>query len=238
LSARPAPPARRPLPAADALDKLQAHLHGLTTLAGSVVRIGDRSYRITHPASADALIDEYDFDHNERLPYWAELWPSAISLALHLYERNLAGTRAIELGCGVGLPTVAALNRGARVLATDHYEAALDFTAHNARANLGQEPETALLDWRAPDVPHPAAFDLVVGADVLYERPNAVALADLVPKLLAPEGEAIFADPRRDDAPAFVRMMEEKGFETCTQDTSVHNNGREVRVLLHQLRRK
>ena len=200
------------------------------------MRIGDRSYRITHPASADALIDEEDFDRNERLPYWAELWPSAISLARHLHERDLIGTRVIELGCGVGLPTVAALARGARVLATDHYAAALDFAAYNARANLGQEPETVLLDWRAPYVPHPAAFDLVLGADVLYERPNAVALADLVPKLLAPKGEAIFADPRRDAAPAFLRILEERGFEIYTQDAPVEHSGREVGVSLHQLR--
>jgi len=136
------------------------------------------------------------------------------------------------------LPTVAALSRGARVLATDHYEAALDFATHNARANVGLVPETALLDWRTPDLPRPESFDLVLGADVLYERPNAVALADLVPKLLAPEGEAIFADPRRDDAPVFVRMMDEKGFEAHTQDAQVEHNGREVRVLLHQLRRR
>jgi predicted nicotinamide N-methyase len=193
---------------------------------------------VTHPASADALIDEDDFDRNERLPYWAELWPSAISLARHLCERDLAGTRAIELGCGVGLPTIAALIRGARVLATDHYEAALDFTAHNARANLGQEPETDLLDWRTPDIERLGTFDLVLGADVLYERPNAVALADLVPRLLAPEGEAILADPRRDDAPAFLRMMEEEGFGTHTQDTTVNHDGREVRVLLYRLRRR
>ena len=184
------------------------------------------------------MIDEEDFDRNERLPYWAELWPSAISLACHLHERDLAGTRAIELGCGVGLPTIAALARGARVLATDHYEAALDFAVHNARTNLGQEPETALLDWRAPDIGRLGTFDLALGADVLYERPNAVALADLGPRLLAPEGEAIFADPRRDDAPAFVRMMEEKGFGTHTQDTTVDHDGREVRVLLHRLRRR
>ena len=134
------------------------------------------------------------------------------------------------------MPTVAALARGARVLATDHYAAALDFAAYNARANLGQEPETVLLDWRAPYVPHPAAFDLVLGADVLYERPNAVALADLVPKLLAPKGEAIFADPRRDDAPVFLRMVQERGFGIYTQDAPVEHNGRVVRVLLHQLR--
>ena len=124
------------------------------------------------------------------------------------------------------------------MLATDHYEAALDFAAHNANTNLGQEPETALLDWRAPGVSGWRPFDLVFAADVLYERPNAVALADLVPKLLAPEGEALFADPRRDTAPVFLQMMEEKGFGVETRRAAVEREGGEVAVLLHRLRRR
>ncbi|MDQ4129203.1 MAG: protein N-lysine methyltransferase family protein [Actinomycetota bacterium] len=166
------------------------------------------------------------------------MWPSAIALARHLHERNLAGKRAIELGCGVGLPAVAALARGALVLATDHYEAALDFAAHNARANLGQEPETALLDWRTPEIGDLGTFDFVFGADLLYERPNAVALADLVPDLLAPKGEVLITDPRRDTAPAFLEMMGERGFELDTRGATVEQDGRAVRVLLYQLRRR
>jgi predicted nicotinamide N-methyase len=143
----------------------------------------------------------------------------------------------VELGCGVGLPTVAALARGARVLATDHYEAALDFTVHNARTNLGREPETALLDWHAPDVEQVGTFDLVLAADVLYERRSATSLADLVPELLAPGGEAVFADPRRKDAPLFLELMGKQGLECSTKSVMVEQGGRGVRVLVHRLRR-
>jgi predicted nicotinamide N-methyase len=188
--------------------------------------------------SADDLIDEDDFDRDERLPYWAELWPSALALARHLSRRDLAGTNAIELGCGVGLPTILALARGASVLATDHYEAALDFTIHNARTNLDLEPEVAVLDWREPSMQGLGIFDLVLAADVLYERKNAAALADLVPKLLAPGGEAIFADPRRDEAPVFLAMMESRGFKDVTKETTVEQTARMVKVLLHQMSRK
>lgn len=171
------------------------------------------------------------------MPYWAELWPSALALARHLATRDLTDTRAIELGCGVGLPTVTALSRGAKILATDHYEAALDFTAHNARSNLEVEPETVLLDWREPDVMGMGTFDLVLAADVLYERKNAVALAGLVPKLLAPGGEALFADPRRDEAPVFFEAMAELGFEDTIEDATVEQATKKVKVLLHRMRR-
>ncbi len=183
------------------------------------------------------MIDEEDFDLDERLPYWAELWPSALALARHLSTRDLTGARAIELGCGVGLPTITVLARGAEVIATDHYEAALDFTAYNAGRNLGREPETVLLDWREPDIGGLGTFDLVLAADVLYERKNAAALADLVPRLLAPGGEAVFADPRRDEAPIFLKAMEGLGFEDVLEDTTVEQGAKEVKVLLHRLRR-
>jgi predicted nicotinamide N-methyase len=217
------------------LDELRAHLRGRTGLFESVVEVGDRTYRILHPASADALIDEEDFERHERLPYWAELWPSAIALARYLAQEDLAGRRIIELGCGVGLPSVVALARGAEVLATDHYEAALDFTVHNARTNVGREPRTGLLDWHAPEVERLGTSDLVLAADVLYERRSVPALADLVPKLLAPGGEALFADPRRKDAPLFVELMEERGFRASSESVVVVQGERGVRVLVHRL---
>jgi predicted nicotinamide N-methyase len=201
----------------------------------SVVAVGDGAYRILHPASADALIDEEGFERHERLPYWAELWPSAIALARYLAQEDLAGRRIIELGCGVGLPSVVALARGAEVLATDHYGAALDFTTHNARTNVGREPRTGLLDWHAPEVEHLGTSDLVLAADVLYERRSVLALADLVPKLLALGGEALFADPRRKDAPLFVELMEERGFRASSESVVVVQGERGVRVLVHRL---
>jgi predicted nicotinamide N-methyase len=121
------------------------------------------------------------------------------------------------------------------VLATDHYEAALDFTIYNARTNLDLEPEVSALDWREPSLQGLGTFDLVLAADVLYERKNAAALADLVPKLLRPGGEAIFADPRRDEAPVFLEAMEERGFEVAMEETTVEQGTRGVKVLLHRL---
>lgn len=198
--------------------------------------MGTQTYRIVHPAAADALIDERDFECDERLPYWAELWPSAISLARYLSREDLNGVRAIELGCGVGLPSVVALARGASVLATDHYEAALDFAAHNARLSTGRALDTALLDWRAPEIKGFGCFDLVLAADVLYEARNAPALAALVPRLLTRGGEVLLADPRRADAPDFLRRMEALGFRITTEEDLVNQDGREIQVRLHRLR--
>lgn len=216
---------------------LLEHLEGRTGLAESEVEVGARTYRIVHPQAADALIDEAEFGRDERMPYWAELWPSATALARLLAGEPLSGRRVVELGCGVGLPSVVTLDRGARVTATDHYAAALVFAAHNARINLGREPGTRLLDWHTPELEGLAgAFNLVLAADVLYEERNARALAGLIPKLLAPDGEALVADPGRRWEPLFRDLIPEHGFTVETQEARVEANGRDITVVLHRLR--
>ena len=120
--------------------------------------------------------------------------------------------------------------------ATDHYAAALDFTRHNARSNLGVEPETRLLDWHAPGAGNLGGFGLVLAADVVYEWRNVPALAALMPTLLAIGGEILLSDPRRKNTPAFLERMWEKGFHTSTEECLVPSDGRELVVLVHRLR--
>ncbi len=202
------------------------------------MRVSGKDYRLTHPSVADDLIDEQEFDEDERLPYWAEIWPSAIALARRLSQEDLAGRRVVELGVGVGLPTLVALDRGATVLATDYYEAALDFTRHNAGQNDLPEPQTALLDWH--DGQNVGAFDLVFAADVMYEERSTRSLSRLVPGLLRPGGEALFADPGRRYEPLFRELMQANDFDFETEETTVEVEGRErgVTVLLHRIRRQ
>lgn len=202
------------------------------------MRVGERTYRITHPAHADALISEREFENDERLPYWADLWPSAIALARWLSKEDLGGKRVLELGCGVGLPATVALSRRAEeVVVSDHYGAAMDFAVFNAWANEGREPSTFMLDWRHPEVDGLGLFDLVLGADIIYEAHGGIALGNLVPKLLALGGEAAFADPKRNTAAVFVHGMEEHGFRETVNSVTVEQAGKPVEVRVHWLRK-
>src|SRR5216117_3358527 len=131
--------------------------------------VDDHVYSILKPANADDLIREEDLVKDERLPYWADVWPASIVLAGKLLELDGAGRSALELGCGVGLSTLAATSAGFDVLSTDYYQDALDVTRANVFRNLGKTARTRLVDWRhAPtDL---GAFDLVFASDVLYEK--------------------------------------------------------------------
>ena len=178
------------------------------------VPVGALRLPVARPRSAEDLIDEDDYARDERLPYWAELWPSALVLAAELEARDLSGARVLELGCGIGLPSVVSALRGAQVVATDWYEDALGFVQANAAA-AGARVQTRLLDWNDPpaDLTAPgAARDLVVGADLLYEERNGPALAALVPRLARPGAELLIADPRRPHAEGLLVPLIDAGW--------------------------
>ena len=113
----------------------------------------------------------------------------------------------LELGCGLGLPSLAAALRGADVLATDWAEDAIELLQRNAERN-GVFLRAARLRWSEPAAMLRAApWDVVLGADLLYEARNAEQLAELLPEL---GGEVLLAEPGR---PYAQELLERFGAE-------------------------
>lgn len=150
------------------------------------------------------MIDEDAFDEDEFLPYWAELWPSGVALAQVVAARDVRGLRVLELGCGLGLPSLAAALGGADVLATDWAEDAVALLRENAARNgVALRVERVRWDEPAPLIAE-APWDLVLGADLLYESRNADQLTALLPRLGA---EMLLAEPGRPYARSFLERM-------------------------------
>ncbi len=165
-------------------------------LVSTAVSLGARTFVVQHPRDVDELLDEAAFNRDGRIPYWAQIWPAARVLAEKLLAQQDDGLNLLDLGCGVGLTSLAAVASGYRVLATDYYDDALEFVQLNALANELQPPMTRLLDWR--DWPADLGrFDRVVAADVLYEPPMTELIVQVLARSLAPDGEAWVTDPQR-----------------------------------------
>jgi predicted nicotinamide N-methyase len=193
-----------------------------------VVVIAGRDLTIARPADAEALLDEEAFERDEFMPYWAELWPSARALARRVGTRALRRARVLELGCGLGLPSIAAALAGGRVLATDWSADAIAFTERNAAAN-GANVETAVLSWAdADELAARGPWDLVIGSDLLYETRNVPLLLGV---LDAVADHAIIADPGR---PASVEFE-----ASAAQDWDLRTeiDAGPPRIALHELRR-
>ena len=107
----------------------------------------------------------------------------------------------------------------------------------NAERNAIDPFATLLLDWRHPP-PDLGGFDLLIAADVLYERRNADALATLIPRLAAPDGRVLLADPGRTYLEHFRDLMRGAGWrveESGRRSEPVPETGREVTVRLYSL---
>ena len=198
--------------------------------------VGDRTWRLARPRSADELIDEAAFQRDGRIPYWADVWLSAYVLAVELAKRRPPGARLIELGCGVGFSAVVAAGLGYRVLATDYYAEALEFVSANARLNGLDGLATALVDWRSPP-DGMGRFDVVAAADVLYERPNVPLVAALFDRYLADDGIGFCTDPQRGSARSFPEECRRAGLSTTAFIRTAEENGRRREIDLYVVRR-
>jgi ETFB lysine methyltransferase len=193
------------------MDGLEAELRQrFATREEILVHAGCRLAMIM-PRATDDLLDEAEFARDERIPYWAELWPAARVLARALLDAPPPRGPALELGCGLALPSLALLGRGADVTATDYYDDALLFARANARRNGLPDLATRLLDWRAPPADL-GRFATVLAADVLYEERNLAPLCAALASLVADGGEVLLADPDRKHLPAFVATMHSAGW--------------------------
>jgi predicted nicotinamide N-methyase len=196
-------------------------------LVEEVIALPRAELRVMRPRDSEDLLDEEAFEHEEFLPYWAELWPSGVTLARDVSARALRGARTLELGCGLALPSIAAALSGGRVLATDWSQAAIELAIDNAERS-GAQLETLVCDWSRPEpLLERGPWDLVLAADVLYERRNIPLLLDLLPRLIGPRGEILLADPGRAPAEAFL----EEADRVLDRRTTEHG-----RVSIHRMR--
>jgi predicted nicotinamide N-methyase len=189
------------------------------------IAFGGLTLELLRVADVDTLLDRLptvQFRPDERLPYWADLWPSSLALAKYLWEAgDLRGMEVLELGCGLGLVGIVASHKGGLVTCTDYEADALAFTRYNMLRNNCRQTIVRHLDWHAPTLSH--AYAVIVASDILYERVNFHALLYMLQTALRPEGQFILAEPNRPIARDFLRLLRDHGFqyERSTEDVEV-----------------
>lgn len=222
---------------ASELDQLTTDLEARFRVVATTLALGDRPIELLHPANADDLISEADYVRDERLPYWADIWPSARVLAERVLLLPGQGRRLLELGCGSGLVSAAAARAGFDVIASDYYQDALLFARANALRDGSRPIGSRHVDWR--DVPADLGqFDVVVASDVLYEPPYPALVAAAIARTMSREGMALIADPGRLAAPMFGDECRANGLTVSARERVPFVDGEIQQTIdIYELRR-
>jgi predicted nicotinamide N-methyase len=205
------------------------------------VFIDERVYRIEKPTDSDRLLNHPQvratFDTDEHIPYWADLWPGARMLAKAIVREPWpAGLEALELGCGLGLPGIAALSVGLRVTFSDYDATALRFAAGNARLNGYQQFETLQMDWRYP--PANRRWPVLLASDLIYELRNVEPIVELIKRLLTPDGLCLLTDQDRVPSHVLRETLVAEGLPFTTHLMRAGEpGGRRVKGTLYRIRK-
>lgn len=188
-------------------------------LEAVTVVIGEQTWQITCVRSRAGLAT--DVEHLEHDLYGFLLWESAVGLATKLTQQaaQVQGKQVLELGAGVGLPGLVARSLGATVHQTDYQADALVLAEWNAHQNSIDGIETFLADWRTWR--HPPRYDLILGADILYDATLHFYLETIFRKNLRPGGRLLLADPGRPQALDFAVQLETHGWRIDLQTITV-----------------
>jgi predicted nicotinamide N-methyase len=208
------------------------------------VTFGPVSFAFTRAADPNRVLDEVaaEEDRRERtgglrnaeplhLPYWAELWDSGGGIAQYLvdhFHTKLSNQRVLDLGCGQGLAGCVTAALGAKVLFADLEAPALLFARLNAQ-QISARIRTRRLNWQTDQLPE--KFDLIVGADILYERGQWVFLEPFWKKHLADSGTVLLGEPGRPTGDSFIDWIQTKGWKIKVTDQPVKTRPRPVRIL-------
>ena len=209
-------------------------------LVTDTLRIGALSLPFTRIAEPDRVLDQVaeEEDRLEKLtgrrvdgdylhlPYWAELWDSAPGVASWLVERRPPGN-VLDLGCGMGLCGTVAAAMGARVLFCDLEPAALLLAALNSLPWAGQV-RTRRLDWRTDQLQE--RFELIIGADILYERKQWDHLEPFWRAHLAPGGSVVLGEPGRPTGDVFPEWIRSRGWSLVAAEQPIPTRPRPIRL--------
>jgi len=208
------------------------------------IRVGGASIRFTRVADPNRVLDDVVAEEDRRekagklgaedanpctsphLPYWAELWESARGIAAALGKMKLTpSTRVLDLGCGMGLGGAAAASLGAQVTLADLESPALLFARLNC-LTFGNRVRVRRLNWRIDRLGE--KFDLILGADILYEPQQWDSLNEFFKAHLAPGGSVLLGEPGRQSGDTFIPWIRQRGW--MLREGTEQANGKIIRV--------
>ena len=200
------------------------------------VQFGELEYQLFRVTDPDVLLDDAAIttthEQTDYAPYWAQAWEAAYGLAEFIASMDIHGKSILDLGCGLGITGAVASRLGGIVTLADYAPPALDFAKLNCHESR-ERCKFLKLDWRTDDLS--TKFDIIVGADILYDRCDLPFLDAFWRAHLKPTGSLLLSDPTRAMSAEFFAWLRERGWEFKESTMSIVQSDRPIRIMKTQL---
>jgi len=209
-----------------------------------IVRIDLFDIRLLRIININELYDLFDAKPaddievmDERIPYWADLWPSAIASSRFLVENNIIAEKmaVLEIGCGLGLPGVVAGRLGAEVTFTDYLSEPLEFAKKNWDMNNDRHASFQIIDWR--NIPPGINADIILASDVAYENRSFGFLINFIKRMTSEGKIVLLSEPGRMLAASFIKELHNTGLIKKDIPYIIPRNNIENKVTVYELRK-
>jgi predicted nicotinamide N-methyase len=154
---------------------------------------------------------------------FGQLWPASHVLAKAVKRIEIKDRYILELGCGLGLPSLVLQYRGANITASDHHPLSQSFLNYNTTLNKLAPIPYLDLPW-ANREENLTRFDLIIGSDILYEPDHSQLLVGLIERIAAPAAKVLISCPGRGYRNQFSRSLADLGFALTTTPTAFAAN--------------
>lgn len=184
------------------------------------IKLSSHSFRFLIPSDPDEILNsitEEEFSKDEQLPYWADLWPSSEAIFDYCLNHKVKnGVKICEIGAGLGIVSAAiAYNTSASLLvSTDISTDSVYYIKENFKRN-NLAGESACCDWRCS--PFKEKFDVIIGADILYEERWTCSVLNFIKENLKDDGYALISDPQRKHWSNFKIEAVKRGFKVSSE---------------------
>ena len=111
--------------------------------------------------------------------------------------------RILEIGCGIGLPSLVVKRLGGDITASDYHPLAQSFLLENTALNSLAPIRFRTGNWSTPNQ-NLGKFDLIIGSDILYEHQHVELISSFIDHHASSRVNIVIVDPGRGSHRAFA----------------------------------
>ena len=198
------------------------------------VVINSRRYYLLVPSRIEPFVDP--LDTMAQFPLWAKVWPASVLLAEWVAQLKPDPQKTLlEIGGGLGLPSIVAASCGHRITLSEANTDALRFARASAGLNRAAPLRLVAHDWRRPG--EIGRFDLLIGSEVVYREDDVLPLMNVFDACLAPGGQIVLAGEIRRTTGIFLKTLSET-YDIGVQRKRLRSEDETIEIALFRLRPK